>query len=98
LTAQPSQTDASGIEAFDVDGVRVVIRPNQAHEAVALRLVVLGGSQHLSAETAGIELLYTRTGRRGTRDFPKPQLHGLLDRLGIELGASVSEDWSTFHL
>ena len=98
MTPHSSQATATPIEAFEVDGVRVVIRPNKAHEAVALRLVLLGGSQHLSDATAGAELLYTRTSRRGTRDFPKAKLHSLLDRLGIELGAGVGEDWSTLHL
>jgi len=97
VTPQSPQAAAS-IESFEVDGIRVVLRPNDAHEAVAVRLVLLGGSQHLTQDNAGAELLYARTGRRGTQKFPKPQLHSLLDRLGIDLGAGVGEDWTTFHM
>jgi predicted Zn-dependent peptidase len=98
VTSHSPQATAASVEAFEVDGLRVVLRANDAHEAVALRLVLLGGSQHLRADTAGIELLYARTARRGTQQFAKPQLHRLLDRLGIDLGASIGEDWTTFHL
>ena len=92
------KTAGSNVEAFTVNGVRVLLRHNQAHEAVAVRLVLLGGSPQLSAETAGAELMYARTARRGTRDFPKEKLNTELDRMGIDLGASIGEDWTTFHL
>ena len=92
------KTAGSNVEAFEINGVRVLLRQNQAHEAIAVRLMLRGGSMQLTAETAGAELLYARAARRGTRDFPKEKLNAELDRLGIDLGASIGEDWSTFHL
>lgn len=85
-------------EAFEVDGVRVLLRPTTAHQAVAVRLVILGGSLQLTPESAGSGLLYARTARRGSRAYPKEKLHGMLDRYGIDLGTSLSEDWTTWHL
>jgi zinc protease len=83
---------------LEVEGLRVLFRPNRAHEVVAARLYLLGGSSHVPVAQAGVEAMYARTARRGTRRFPKTELNATLARLGADLGAVVSHDATTFNL
>lgn len=86
------------VESFDADGLRVLVRPNRAHEAIAARFYVRGGAANLSAGTAGAEALYARVARRGTARYPKETLNATLAGVGAELGAVVSHDATVFTL
>ena len=52
-------------DEFDVDGLHVILRRNTANDVVAANLYLLGGTQQLTPQTAGIEaLLLWRVGAR----------------------------------
>ena len=89
---------AAEAEAFEVDGLKVIFRHNPAHEVVAARFYVRGGALNLQTESAGAELLYAQAARRGTRRYPKHELNAVLARLGVDLGASLGEDYTVFNL
>ena len=86
------------VVSLEVDGLRILFRPNRAHEVVAARLYLVGGSSCTPLAQAGVEAMYARTARRGTRRFPKSQLNATLARLGADLGAVVSHDATVFNL
>jgi zinc protease len=83
---------------LETGGLRVLVKHNPAHEVVAARLYTRGGAANLTAETAGAEAMYARLARRGTQRYPKELLNGLVSRLGIDVGATVSHDATVFTL
>ena len=78
--------------------VAVLLRPAKANEVVALRLYARGGSTTIGAAQAGADLLYARSARRGTENFPKAILNAELARMGSEVGCRADEDLTVFHL
>jgi predicted Zn-dependent peptidase len=88
----------TGAYALDAGGLRVLVRPNPAHEAVAARFYVRGGAANQSRRTAGVEALYARTARRGTRRYAKEKLNATLAGVGAELGATAAHDYTAFTL
>jgi zinc protease len=81
-----------------LDGMRLIVKRDPAHEVVAARLYFRGGSCNLTPETAGAEALFARTARRGTRRFAKERVNALLASIGAELGTVVSHDVTVFTL
>ncbi|UCE01762.1 MAG: insulinase family protein [Candidatus Latescibacterota bacterium] len=79
-------------------GVPTLLCHNPAHEVVALRLYVRGGSSSLASRHAGADALHARVARRGTRHYPKEKLNADLARMGTEIGGAASEDWSSYRL
>jgi zinc protease len=88
----------AAVQAFEVDALPVLLKSNPAHEVVAVRLYVRGGAGNLDAWTAGAEIFYARTARRGTRRFPKADLNAQLAGLGAEVGFTAGDDYTVFHL
>lgn len=87
-----------GVLDLTSSGLRVLVKQNPALEVVAARVYFRGGSSNQTPAQAGVEALYARTARRGTRAYPKERLNGLLASLGAELGASASHDTTVFSL
>lgn len=96
----PRHDEAASLSAqrLTCGGVATLLRHNPAHEAVTVRLYARGGASAIPVAQAGSDLLYARAARRGTRRFPKQQLNAELAAMGAELGASVSEDATVFHM
>jgi predicted Zn-dependent peptidase len=79
-------------------GVPTLLSHNPAHEVVALRLYVRGGSSSLDSRHAGADALHARVARRGTRHYPKEKLNADLARMGTEIGGDAGEDWTSYRL
>lgn len=79
-------------------GFPILLRPQRAHEVVALRLYARGGSTIIDATRAGADFFYARTARRGTRRFPKEILNASLARMGSDIGCRADEDLTVFSL
>jgi zinc protease len=90
-------TDDSVFE-LDVNGLRCLLRRNRASEVVAARFYVRGGAVHLDGESAGSEMMYARTARRGTGRYPKVELNATLARLGVDLSSAAGHDSTVFNL
>lgn len=83
---------------FDVAGLRVVLRRNTATDVVAANLYLLGGTQQLTAQTAGIEALLLAASERGTQRYSRDAIQRAAARTGSVVSISLGEDWTVFGL
>ncbi len=82
--------------AYEVAGVRVIQRLNQANDIIAVRLYLLGGTQQLTPRSAGIEALLLRASSQGTAQFPGEDAHRAMDRTGSVVTLDPDVDWTVF--
>jgi zinc protease len=80
--------------SFDVAGVHVILRQNNANNVVAANLYLLGGSQQVTEGNAGIEPVLLDVSDRGTQRYPKNALRRAMSRLGSEIIVAPGADWT----
>ncbi|MFN2635526.1 MAG: M16 family metallopeptidase [Gemmatimonadaceae bacterium] len=80
--------------SFDVSGVHVILRKNDANNVVAANLYLLGGARQVSEANAGIEPILLDVSERGTQKYPKNSLRRAMSRLGSEIEVAPSADWT----
>jgi len=84
----------SATTSFDVSGVRVILRQNDANNVVAANLYLLGGARQVTDANAGIEPILLDVSERGTAKYPKNALRRAMSRLGSEIVVAPSADWT----
>jgi zinc protease len=84
--------------SFDVSGVHVILRRNNANNVVAANLYLLGGARQVTEANAGIEPILFEVSERGTQRYPKNALRRLMARLGSEIVVAPSADWTMFGI
>lgn len=84
--------------SFDVSGVHVILRQNNANNVVAANLYLLGGSRQVTENNAGIEPVLLDVSERGTQRYPKNALRRAMSRLGSEIAVTPSADWTMFGI
>ena len=84
--------------SFDVSGVHVILRQNNANNVVAANLYLLGGARQVTDANAGIEPILLDVSERGTRQYPKNALRRAMAKLGSEIVISASADWTMFGI
>lgn len=84
--------------SFDVSGVHVILRKNDANNVVAANLYLLGGARQVSEANAGIEPILLDVSERGTQRYPKVALRRAMARLGSEIVVAPSADWTMFGI
>jgi zinc protease len=89
---------ASLTTSFDVGGVHVILRQNNANNVVAANLYLLGGSRQVTEANAGIEPILLEISDRGTQRYPKNSLRRKMSRLGSEIVIAPSADWTMFGI
>jgi zinc protease len=89
---------ASLTTSFDVAGVHVILRQNNANNVVAANLYLLGGSRQLTDANAGIEPFLLEVSDRGTQRYPKNAQRRAMSRLGSEIVTAPSADWTMFGI
>lgn len=89
---------ASVTTSFDVSGVHVILRQNNANNVVAANLYLLGGARQITQATAGIEPILLDVSERGTQRYPKNALRRAMSRLGSEIVMAPSADWTMFGI
>ena len=82
--------------AFDVNGLKVILRRNTANDVVAANVYLLGGTQQLTPATQGIEMLLLNSSERGTQRFPRERARQITARLGSSIDVKPSKDWTLF--
>ena len=89
---------ASLTTSFDVAGVHVILRQNNANNVIAANLYLLGGSRQLTDANAGIEPILLEVSDRGTQRYPKSAQRRAMSRLGSEIVTAPSADWTMFGI
>jgi zinc protease len=89
---------ASATTSFDVSGVHVILRQNDANNVVAANLYLLGGSRQVTEANAGIEPILLDVSDRGTQRYPKNSLRRAMSRLGSDIVLAPSADWTMFGI
>jgi zinc protease len=84
--------------SFDVSGVHVILRQNNANNVVAANLYLLGGARQVTEANSGIEPILLDVSERGTRQYPKNTLRRAMAKLGSEIVVSPSADWTMFGI
>jgi zinc protease len=84
--------------SFDVSGVHVILRQNDANNVVAANLYFLGGARQVTEANAGIEPILLDVSERGTAHYPKDALRRAMSRLGSEIVVAPSADWTMFGI
>jgi zinc protease len=82
--------------AFTVNGVKVILRPNYATDAVAVDVYLLGGSRQLTPATQGIEALLLETAEYGSASYPGEISRTAWGRTGSRLVVSTESDWTLY--
>ena len=85
-------------EAFDVDGLRVIVRRNTANDVVAANLYLLGGTRQLTPATQGMEALLLAASEQGTRRYSREALRRAMARTGSTITIDPGEDWTLVSL
>jgi len=89
---------ASLTTSFDVSGVHVILRQNNANNVVAANVYLLGGARQVTEGNAGIEPILLDVSERGTQRYPKNSLRRAMSRLGSEIVVAPSADWTMFGI
>src|SRR2546430_1906513 len=85
---------SSATTSFDVSGVHVILRQNDANNVVAANLYLLGGARQVTEANAGIEPILLDVSERGTLHYPKNSLRRAMSMLGSEIVVAPSADWT----
>lgn len=86
------------MEEFNVNGVKVLLKP-AANQVVVASLFILGGSTNITAENAGIENLMLQVATTGgTKNFAKDKFNSELSKMGTTISASSELDYSVVRL
>jgi zinc protease len=93
--ASVAQAD-TGTTAFDVNGLKVILRRNAANDVVAANLYLLGGTQQLTPATQGIETMLLATSELGTKSFPREAVRRTTTQLGSTILIRAADDWTMF--
>jgi zinc protease len=98
LAAAPALAGAQrdSTSAFEINGLRVILRRNTANDVVAANVYLLGGTQQLTPATQGLEALLLASSERGTRRYPKEAVRQATAALGSVFAIDPSEDWTRF--
>lgn len=86
------------VVSFEVNGLKVIFKKVPTNQVVSANLYLEGGAQLLSDSTQGIELFLLNSSKREAKNFPKELLSAELDRMGSQIGAEVSSDYSILSL
>ena len=89
---------ASATTSFDVSGVHVILRQNDANNVVAANLYLLGGARQITEANAGIEPILLEVSERGTAKYPRSAIRRAMARLGSEIVVARNPDWTMFGI
>ncbi len=82
------------VETLDVNGLKVIVKPNSANEIVSAQLYIKGGSFNLSESTQGIEPLIFESALKGSERYSKERINTLLDRTVAQIASNSNRDYT----
>ena len=94
----PEIIKASGIQEWEMDGLKVVLKPTPGPVVIA-ELIIQGGLTNTTPETDGVEELALRVASSGgTTDTPRDAFTSRLNSMGSEIGHDTDRDYSTLTM
>ncbi|RYD73038.1 MAG: insulinase family protein, partial [Sphingobacteriales bacterium] len=88
----------STVQEFDVNGVKVILKPAE-NSVVSAQLFITGGVTNYDIAKQGIEnLTLSVLADAGSKKFPKEDFHNIIERKGIYIQGSTSYDYSLLSL
>lgn len=87
----------TGTIRFEVGGVRVIHRQTDNNLFFA-KLYLLGGTQLVTQEAAGLEPFLLDVSERGSARYPGDRLRRALARSGSQTGVEAQRDWTVFGI
>lgn len=84
--------------SFEVNGLKIILKPNTANDIVSANLFFRGGVSNLTPERAGIENFALIAAQKGTKNFPKDDLNGRLERMNSKISAASGKDYSSLEM
>lgn len=91
--ATPARPDSTTTD-YVVGGVHVIQRRTTANDVIAVDLYLLGGTQQLTAATAGIEPLALRAAQYGTDHYPARTWQRARAKTGSVFFVAPMSDWT----
>jgi zinc protease len=97
LSAVPKEAIAkSGVEEFEVDGLKVILKSTPGRPVVSVRMYIAGGLATADPKTVGIEDLALKVGTGGgTKTTPRAEFKAALESWGSSIGGSSDRDYSS---
>lgn len=93
-----SQSPASQVSEFDVNGMKVLVKKRAGTPTVAAGLFIRGGVRNLRPETAGLENFTLDVATEGSKLYPKEKLRRETSRMGTSIGSSSNYDYSVISI
>jgi zinc protease len=85
-------------EKFMVDGIEVILKANPGTPVMSVNLALRGGLPYYGVDQAGIELAMANAARKGSANYPKEKLQGILSRTGAQLSADAQADYTLLSM
>ena len=89
---------AALVTEFEINGLKVLVKRREGSLTVAAGLFIRGGSQNITSQNAGIEVLMLASATEASVSFPRVRLRSELARMGTQLGSSSNYDYSVLAL
>lgn len=86
------------VTELNINGLKVLIKHRPSSPTVAAGLFIRGGSQNLTAQTAGIENMTLNVAVEASKNFPRATLRKELASTGSSIGAGSNMDFSVVSM
>lgn len=93
-----AKPQASTISEFEVNGLKVIVKPRPGIPTISAGMFVRGGVRNLTTQTAGLENLTLLTAIESSKKFPRQALRKELSRTGSSLQVDANKDFSVIML
>ena len=98
LTIAAQEVNNKGVEEFDVNGIKVILK-HSPKEVISTKLYIKGGTANYSKEQEGIEisaLILVMSG--GTISLDKIAFSTASDKIGVSIGVNSDYDFTSINL
>jgi len=89
---------ASLINEFDVNGLKVLVKRRAGSQTVAAGLFIRGGVENITAVNAGVEAFMLNVASEASANYPRERMRKELSRMGTVIGEGVNYDYSALSM
>ena len=89
---------ASLINEFDVNGLKVLVKKRAGSQTVAAGLFIRGGVENITAVNAGVEAFMLNVASEASANYPRERMRKELARMGTVIGEGVNYDYSALSM